>query len=174
MNLMASTAMGTQTDVAPEFPIQPAPVKTGGKLRKAVFAAFAGAVTFGLALSGWYLGNRIHAEGTNFTTAATTMPVVASVEVATKAESPAPVTAVATDLKSLQPEFYLEVAALGSVQDAKYLSRLTARGFDARLEDSAANQGGRILIGPYATRAALQQASRKLAAAGILAIEATP
>jgi len=194
---MAGTALDTQTDLAPDFPVEQTP-DAGNKLRKAVFAGFAGTVTFGLVLSGWYLGNRIHAEGTNLDSvpqsvsvsrleAATTAPPAAPVtkpELSTqptapvapltRSEPPAPINAVPAGLKSLQPEYYLMVAALGPAQDAKYVNRLKARGFEARLEDSVADQGRHILIGPYETRTAIRQASRKLAGAGILAIEATP
>jgi cell division septation protein DedD len=141
----------------------------GTKLRKGVFAAFAIAVTFGLGLSGWYLGTRIlAAEGTEVEAAP--QPVV----VAGQASAVAPPAPIPTDVKSLQPEFYLGVTALGTAEDAKYLSQLKARGFDARMQASAEAQISRILIGPYTTRADLATAQRKLAAAGILALEATP
>jgi cell division protein FtsN len=42
------------------------------------------------------------------------------------------------------------------------------------MQASAEAQISRILIGPYTTRADLATAQRKLAAAGILALEATP
>ncbi|HYL34412.1 MAG TPA: SPOR domain-containing protein [Bryobacteraceae bacterium] len=177
---MSDTALGTQTDLAPGFPVRPEP--SGHKLRKAVSIAFAGAVAFGLALSGLYLGNRIHsAAGGNVE--ATPQP--GSVSQATAAPIPPPSAPAAqpvqvvqppapaaADIQSVQPELYLEVAALGPAQDAKYLSRLQTRGFDARVDTSGVDQG-RILIGPYATNTDLGRAKRKLAAAGILALEVT-
>jgi cell division septation protein DedD len=134
-----------------------------------VFVGFAGTVVFGLAVSGWYLSNRmLAAEGARFDAPA---PPTATVSTpAPPVEKPS-VTETVEQLISLQPELYLEMSALGSPQDATYLRQLQARGFPGRIEAGQADQAGHILIGPYADRSALKQARRRLAATGILAVE---
>ncbi|MBZ5608980.1 MAG: hypothetical protein LAP38_12025 [Acidobacteriia bacterium] len=128
---------------------------------------FAGTVVFGLALSGWYLGNRIvAADATRVVTAAPTpLPAIPAQPVA---QQP-PV----EDTTPAPPELYLEMAALGSKRDMNYIEKLHSQGFHAYLEINPGDATGCILIGPYAEASERSRARRKLSAAGVLAIETT-
>ena len=112
---------------------------------------FAVTMTIGLALASWYVGVRILA-----------------------ADPPAPLRAVepsAVPQKSMPAAvLYLQVAGLGPKPDARFVISLQSEGFRAQVE--ARDATARILIGPFSTRAELEQAQRKLQSAGILAAEA--
>lgn len=68
-------------------------------------------------------------------------------------------------------EYYLQVAALGTSEDEKYLKRLGEMGYSARIDATAADHEARILIGPYSEESLLRSAREKLMADGVLAIE---
>jgi hypothetical protein len=142
--------------------VQLAEARGEGKLRKGLMVGFAGTVTIALTLAGWYLTGRISTADAGQLSAAAQPATVPS------AQQP-----VQQAARSLAPEYYLQIAALGSSEDATYLKRLSAKGFQASIETTPADQIGQILIGPYEERSALQTAQQQLAAAGILATETT-
>ena len=147
--------MSPSSDTTPDIALavaDPLPVR---KLRRSVLVGFASTVIFGLAMAGWYVGDRIYAADGPQARPVAIPQVSQPVE-----REPA-----AQLIKLPIPEFYLQVAALGSEQDQTYLKRLQSRGFPARLEATS------ILIGPYTARADLNRAERKLTASGILATE---
>jgi cell division protein FtsN len=61
------------------------------------------------------------------------------------------------------------VAGLGPIQDASFVRSLQTKGFSAQIQ--ARDDDSLILIGPFSTRAAMEQAQRKLQSTGVLAIE---
>lgn len=157
-------------EIAP-FEASPVPErKTRG-----VYLGFATLVTVSLALAGWYVGERIlvaqapHAPTEPFASArldpspAPALPAIAA----------PPTTPPADTAQTLLPltEYYLQVTALGSAQDLKFLKQLQGRGFKAHLETTPADQTGLILIGPYVDQPAVRRARARLADSGILASE---
>ena len=120
---------------------------------------------FGLALSGWYLGNRIVvADATNIVAGA---PVQSSAQV--QPATPEPV----FDTTPAPPELYLEIAALGTTRDTAYIEKLHSQGMDAFLEVNPSALTQCILIGPYSDAGERRRALRNLAATGVLAVETT-
>jgi hypothetical protein len=132
------------------------------KTRKRVFLSFAGTMLFGLALAGWYVGDRILAAETIPTSA------VSAEVIELPANIPLPMppaSAFVIPPAPKEPEFYLQTTSLGDRQDLRFLKQLQLKGYAAKIDDAA------ILIGPYADRESLEHARRKLAGAGILAVE---
>jgi hypothetical protein len=140
------------------------PTFCGSKPLKGLFLGFTATVTIGLGLASWYLGVRM----------------VAADEVApsspTKQAPPlaAPIAAVpvaAAPIAVIPPvNLYLQVAALGPKQDAGFVRSLRAKGFQGEVQ-TGDDGSARILIGPYSTRTAMEQARRKLQLTGVLAVE---
>jgi len=147
---------------------QPDPAE---KARKRLFVSFGGTVVFGLALAGWYVGDRIYAAEV-----APSDPVsFAAIEQSVKFPLPVPPPA-ALEIPvppPKPPELYLQTASLGGKQDSRFLKQLELKGYTARIDDSGAQEGSWILIGPYADQASLARAKRKLGVAGILASESS-
>jgi hypothetical protein len=141
------------------------------KSRKRVFVIFTGTCVFGLALAGWYVGNRIYAADTVHSDAV----LSPTIEMPTNIPLPVPPPAGFVILVPAPkpPEFYLQTAALGDAQDLKFIKQLHAKGYAAKMDESSADGTDSILIGPYGDRAALERARRKLAGAGILAAESS-
>jgi sporulation related protein len=161
---MSSAAQLPEIDALPCEPPLPAR-KTRG-----VFVVFATMVTVGLALGGWYVGNRIMAaEGTQASSApqAVTNEVLEAPKAIVEAPRAAP-----QELLPLAADYYLQIAALGASQDQRYVKQLQTKGFQVRLETAAADHEAQILIGPYSDERALRRAQTRLAATGILAMEA--
>jgi len=125
------------------------------KKKKRVVVSFGGTVVFGLALAGWYVGDRIYAAD-----AAHSEKVSAPMMAA-----PPPAAFVISVPARQARELYLETASLGDKQDLRVLKQLWYRGYGAKIDHS------NILIGPFTDRASLDRASRRLADAGILAEE---
>jgi len=149
-----------------------APRRTRG-----VYVGFASLVTIGLALAGWYVGERILVAQAPHTgpeplAPAAAYPTPAPASPSTGASS-SPLTAQALQpaLLPLMAEYYLQVTALGTPQDLKFLQQLQSRGLKAHLETTPTDQTGLILIGPYDGEPALRRARARLAASGILANE---
>ena len=71
------------------------------------------------------------------------------------------------------PSLYLQVAGIGPRHDAGFVQSLQAKGFRAQIQLVPGSNDGnrRILIGPYSTRAALEQEQRRLQSAGVPAVE---
>lgn len=167
---MSSAAQISEIDGLQDEPI--APRRTRG-----VYVGFATLVTIGLALAGWYVGERILVAQAPHTgpeplATAKAYPAPAPAPSSTSA-SASPVTAQAGQpvLLPLMAEYFLQATALGTPQDSKFLQQLQSRGFKAHLETTATDQTGLILIGPYEGEPALRRARARLAASGILANE---
>lgn len=135
-----------------EDQIQPAEgiSEPGSKPLKGLFFGFAATMTVGLALTSWYLGVRI-------VTSAEVSPAARTVTSQKPESAAAPAT---------QPaELYLQVAGLGPKRDASFVRALESKGFHAEVRPAG------IMIGPFATRADMEQAQLKLRSGGVLAIE---
>ena len=131
----------------------------GARARKRLFVCFAGTMFLGFGLTGWYVQERLVSTET-----------AVAPEAAAVTTSAAPIAP--PSLVAVTPERYLQVTSLGPRQDARFLRRLSAEGFEARLSvDSGARP--QILIGPFGAADALEHAQRKLSRDGILALETT-
>lgn len=142
---------------------------------RGVYVGFASLVTVGLALAGWYVGERVFAAEAGpgpaplSVVAQAAAPAVSRLDSA-PAQSPEAI-APPPEVQPVLPQYYLQIATLGTDQDLKYLKRLQKRGYNAHLETSPADPAGQILIGPYTEASELRRARLRLAAAGILAME---
>ncbi len=167
----------------PELDAFPGEAPFPARKTRSVFVVFGTMVTIGLALGGWYVGNRIvAAEGVQASSAPqpVTEPAVADPK---PVEAPKPAVsgprsafhaipqAAPQELRPLAADYYLEVAALGASQDLKYVKQLQTKGFQVRLDAAAPDHEAQILIGPYPDQNALHRAQTRLADTGILAIE---
>jgi len=140
---------------------------------RGIFVSFATLVIVGFGLAGWYVSTRILAAEAQAAAMpaqavqpAQSLPVVVTVSQTPPAGQP--------DAQTVLPlalEYYLQIATLGTADDAKYLKQLEDRGYHAQLEPTAAGHDARILIGPYPDERSLQHARANLTASGILAIE---
>jgi len=163
----------------------PVAADTSAKLRSRVYFGFAATMALSLALAGWYLGGRIFAAEQSHTSTAepeaTRSPLTSPAPpplVPQSADANASATLPLTVVEPLParpvPKLFLEVAGLGPEEDAKYVRKMEARGFHARIQAGADNQDDedrRILIGPFLDRQELVRAQRKLAVTGVLALE---
>lgn len=148
----------------PERPSERAP-----KPLKGLFFGFAATVTVGLALASWYVGVRIVTAG-EISQSNTGQP---GTTVAVQPVDPSPPAAEPTAVATVQlPALYLQAAGLGPKKDAVFVRSLEAKGFRAQVQVLEDNDS-RILVGPFDTRADMEQAQRKLEAGGVLAIETT-
>ncbi len=143
---------------------------------RGVYVGFATLVTIGLALAGWYVGERILVAQAPHTgpeplATATAYPTPAPVPPPTGASTAPLSPQVQPVLLPLMAEYYLQVTALGTPQDLKFLNQLQSRGLKAHLETTPTDQTGLILIGPYDGETALRRARARLTASGILANE---
>jgi cell division septation protein DedD len=159
-------------DLQDAFPDRTASQKTSKPLRGLLFS-FAATVTVGLALASWYVGVRIVSADEVAPSSATTSTPVLAAPVPPPAATPASATetSMAEAFWYTVPPtvLYLQVAGLGLKQDANFVRSLQTKGFRAQVQTR--DDDSRILIGPFSTRAALEQAQRKLQSAGVLAIE---
>ena len=131
------------------------------RTRKRVFFCFVGTIVLGFVMAGWYVQDRILAADTAHSTVS---------DPALPTPVAAPVTLAKTVPVVKGPELYLQVPSLGTNQDARFVKRIKADGFEARVDtDSAA--GNRVLIGPYSAQGELQHAQSRLAASGIITTE---
>ncbi len=124
-------------------------------LRKRVFVGFAGTLTVGLALAGWYVGTRILAAG-NIQPA---KPAIAKV-------APPVLPAPASKMVDRPSETYLQLAAMGPIATEVYLKELAGKGIHPTIRPSPSENIYRILMGPYPDTSTLNQALRSLEAAG--------
>jgi len=74
-------------------------------------------------------------------------------------------------LLPLAVEYYLQIATLGTADDARYLKQLQGMGYHAQLDPIAAGHEARILIGPYPDQRSMQRGRANLFASGILAVD---
>jgi len=161
---------------------------------KGLLWGFGVTVTIGLTLASWYVGVRIVAAD-EVTPASTTtgqsltstapVPSTAPAQPAPSVQSTAPVPSTAPQQPAVRErsmaeaswytvppaDLYLQVAGIGPRQDASYVRSLQAKGFGVHLQDGDRADDARILIGPFSTHAAMEQAQRKLQSAGVLAVE---
>jgi hypothetical protein len=144
-------------DVQMEAPPRPS-VGASKRLRGLLFG-FAATVTIGLALASWYVGVRIVAAN------GVVLPGITAVN--SLNSSPAPPAATPSAPVS---NLYLQVAGLGPQQDAGFLRSLQAKGLNAQIQISDSDHL-RILIGPFSTRAEMEQEQSKLRSTGVLALE---
>jgi hypothetical protein len=138
----------------------PQPSGGASKPLRGLLFGFTASVTIGLALASWYVGVRI-----SLTSTPLPAPPAASAAEDSMAE--------AYWYKVPPPSLYLQVAGPGPRQDAGFVQSLQAKGFRAQIQlvPSSNDDNRRILIGPYSTRAALEQEQRKLQSAGVPAVE---
>jgi len=144
---------------------------------KHVLLSFAGTVGIGLTLGSWYLGARIVASDT------TAQPIADQVHAGNRASSaPSASTSVQqagapagsemerySNSVAVSP-LYLQAAGIGPKQDASFARSLRAKGFHAQVQAIDAGST-RIVIGPFSSRAEMDQVRHKLQSAGVLAIE---
>ncbi len=158
----------TQCALSDDAPTDLAPLPPGraSKPLKGLLFGFAATVTLGLALASWYVAVRIVATGE---AVASSLPVRAK---------PAPLPAAPPAAQEASwhtvptpAELYLQVAGLGSAQDASFVASLQAQGFRAQVQTRLDET--RILIGPFSSRDEIEQARLKLQSAGVLAAEVT-
>lgn len=154
----------------------PLPAPGGAsKPLKGLLMGFAATVTIGLALASWYVGVRIvDADEVAPASTPASAPVVAAAAAPTlSATAPASETSIGEAFWYTVPpaNLYLQVAGIGPKQDAGFVKSLQAKGFGAQLESGDRADNARILIGPFSTRAGMEQAQRKLQSAGVLAVE---
>jgi cell division protein FtsN len=135
----------------------PRPAGGASKPHRGLLFGFAATVTLGLALASWYVGLRIVAANAVVPPSTTTVRSVQS----NPAPAPATPSAPVSDL-------YLQVAGLGPQQDAGFVRSLQAKGLNAHIQSSDGDP--RILIGPFSTRAEMEQEQSKLRSAGVLAV----
>lgn len=180
---MSTSECATDPDLAEpqdDPSAEPAPAKP----RNNVLFGFAATVTVGLALASWYVGVRIvnANEAVPVSTAVSTPAKVSGTPIAPALQPPGSVTTskheeTVPPPPPPPPNLYLQVAGLGPRQDASFMKSLVARGYGARMIESAgsaANQEDRrILIGPFVGRRSLEKAERKLQSTGVLALEVT-
>ena len=162
------------------------PANTAQNQAKRVFIAIAATITVGLTLAGWYLGGRIFASDKVHAAAITkpsvtapviaktieATPVVEPVIVATDVagETPKPAAAAPLAWNTVDPqsgEFYLQLAAMGPNSTNEYLKMLDAKGIHPRIAPGPSESLHRLVIGPYADKAALEKQQQELEAAGI-------
>jgi cell division septation protein DedD len=139
--------------------------RRGSKPLRGLLFGFAATVTIGLALASWYVGVRIvSADEVTANTSAVVPPAV--VTPATRVTSDS----IAQAYFAPPTELYLQAAGLGSKRDAIFVKSLQAKGFQAKIEtrdEALAN----VLIGPFSSKAELEQGQRALESEGILAVE---
>jgi cell division septation protein DedD len=139
------------------------PSNPQAKLRKTVFVGFAGTVTLGLCLAGWYVGGRVFAAEQHVIRLSLTPPP----------SDPEPAPAQTVNAKPVwnpvNPrlgETYLQLAAMGPLATKDYLQELAAKGIHPLIAPGPTDGIFRILTGPYANTTALEQARQALEAAG--------
>src|SRR5277367_6011326 len=173
---MSSAAHSQELDALVVAP--PPDRKTRG-----VFLTFLSMVLVGLGMAGWYVSARIVAAEPQPVPIASA-PISAPAAPATLVRPAAvilPATVVTTSqpapsyasetLLPLRVEYYLQIAALGTTEDARYLKQLQSKGYQAQLDPAVRGYDARILIGPYFDENALQRARARLVSSGILATE---
>ena len=116
-------------------------------------------MVFGLALSGWYMSNRIVAAEAPQAAPIAAQPIASAAQ--------------PEDTTPLPPELYLQIAALGSGEDMDFVTGLHSKGFRAYLEINPAHAAECVLIGPFDTPDDRATARRNLSAMGVLAVDTT-
>ena len=133
------------------------------RLRKTVFVGFAGTITLGMCLAGWYLGGRVFAAEQHIIRLLLPPPP----------SEPEPVPAQTVKAKPIwspvdpRPgESYLQLAAMGPLATKEYLQDLAGKGIHPLIAPGPTEGIYRILMGPYANTTALEKARQALESAG--------
>jgi cell division septation protein DedD len=163
---MSSAAHSQELDALVVAP--PPDRKTRG-----VFLTFLSMVLVGLGLAGWYVGQRIVAAETQPSAqpAAVVQPAALILPAAVVTTSQPTPSFTTETLLPLRVEYYLQIAALGTAEDARYLKQLQSKGYQAQFDAATSHHDGRILIGPYFDDNAMERARARLVSSGILATE---
>jgi hypothetical protein len=167
------------------------PTGSAGKLRKRVFVQFGVMIALGLGLAGWYVGYRVFtaraAQPPAPIVVVKPIPVVAPLPVEAKpVELPAPVAPVVPvakpvvaktetprrpfsrrDASPRAGEKYLQIAAYGPRALDGYLKTLERQGLHPLVAPGPADNVYRILIGPFASPAELEEARTLMKASGV-------
>jgi hypothetical protein len=133
------------------------------KLRKTVFVGFAGTVTLGLCLAGWYLGGRVFAAEQHVVRMTPTPPPS---DPAPAPAQPVKATAIWNPVDPRPGESYLQLAAMGPLATKDYLQELAAKGVHPSIAPGPTEGIYRIVMGPYPSTTALDQARQALESAG--------
>ena len=167
-------------------------MKDPARLEKQIFVGFAGTITFGLFLSGWYVSSRVLLAGkppaivhvelppppAPVESAVATEPVP-SKPVPFKPAAPKPVVAkpvsatlppVQVIVKHVEPregDRFLQLAAMGPHATEDYLKLLAAKGISPLIAPGPSENIERILMGPYANSTELKKAQTALEGQGI-------
>jgi cell division protein FtsN len=142
-------------------------------LEKRVFVGFAGIVTMGLFLGGWYVSSRMLVAGKPPSTpqiespVATNPPILARVAVQAPPAPTARVTPKVDHVKPHAGETYLQLAAMGPHATEEYLRELAAKGIHPLIAPGPSETIARFLMGPYATNTEVQKAQSALQGQGI-------
>ena len=150
-------------------------MKDPARLEKQLFVGFAGTITFGLFLSGWYLSSRVLLAGKPPSIVHVELPPPpAPVEPAIAPQAaPAkavPVKPVPVSIKRIEPragEMFLQLAAMGPHATEDFLKLLASKGISPLLGPGPSENIQRILMGPYASSADLKKAQAAFEGQGI-------
>jgi len=138
------------------------------RLRKRVFVGFAGTITMGLVLGGWYVSSRI--------LVAAKPPSITRLILPLPPSPPEPVPSRPAKQVKVSPrpgETYLQLAAMGPRAMDSYLEELAARGIHPLIGPGPSENIYRVLTGPYANHAELEKTQRSLEGQGIQTIVRT-
>jgi cell division septation protein DedD len=153
-------------------------------IEKRVFVGFAGIVTMGLFLGGWYVSSRILLAGKPQSMPQVESPVLSSPPILAKAveapkivaqavQPPPPPVRVAVKREHISPqpgETYLQLAAMGPHATEEYLQELAAKGIHPLIAPGPSENIARFLVGPFAKNTDMQKAQSALAGQGIQAM----
>lgn len=135
------------------------------KLRKRVFVGFAGTITMGLVLGGWYVSSRILVAAKPPSITRLVLPLPPSPPEPVPSRPPKPVR-----INPGPGETYLQLAAMGPRAMDSYLEELAVQGIYPSIGPGPSENIYRVLIGPYANRAELEKAQSTLEGQGIHAM----
>jgi cell division septation protein DedD len=141
--------------------------------KRGVFVSFATLVVVGLGLAGWYVSERIVSAQSQPSSPVpqTVQPVVMTAAPALQETPPHDSPSAPQGMMPLALEYYLQIASLGTSEDASYMKQLEEKGYHTQFDAAGAGHEARILIGPYFDESSLKRAREKLMASGVLAID---
>ncbi len=135
------------------------------KLRKRVFVGFAGTITMGLVLGGWYVSSRILVAARPPTITRLILPLPPS-----PPEPAPPRPAKPMKVNPRPGETYLQLAAMGPRAMDGYLEELAAQGIFPSIGPGPSETIYRVLMGPYTKRSELEKVQSTLEGQGIRTI----
>jgi len=145
-------------------------MKDPARLEKQLFVGFAGTITFGLFLSGWYVSSRVLLAGKPPAVVHVELPLPPAAVEATVTPEPVPSRPVPVSVKHIQPrdgDRFLQLAAMGPHATEDYLKLLAAKGISPLIGPGPSEDIERILLGPYTNSAELKKAQSALEGQGI-------